>query len=146
MRVALDAVGLRGYPKTSGADGVHVLVPLARRYTYEDTRKLSATLAKALAASHPELITTEWSKARRRGVLIDANQNGPGGRSHRSTPCGRVRVRPCRRRVEWDELTPELEPEHFTMAEVLGRIADRGDLYEPVLEDRQALGPALRNL
>ena len=48
--------------------------------------------------------------------------------------------------VEWDELTPELEPEHFTMAEVLGRIADRGDLYEPVLEDRQALGPALRNL
>ena len=78
VRVALDAVGLRGYPKTSGADGVHVLVPLARRYTYEDTRKLSATLAKALAASHPELITTEWSKARRRGVLIDANQNGPG--------------------------------------------------------------------
>ena len=57
---------------------MHVLVPLARRYTYEDTRKLSATLAKALAASHPELITTEWSKARRRGVLIDANQNGPG--------------------------------------------------------------------
>jgi bifunctional non-homologous end joining protein LigD len=113
VRVALDAVGLRGYPKTSGADGIHVLVPLVRRYGYDDSRKLSATLARALAESHPELITTEWSKARRRGVLIDANQNGP---------------------------------EHFTMQAVLGRIADRGDLYEPVLEDRQALGPALRNL
>jgi bifunctional non-homologous end joining protein LigD len=146
VRVALDAVGLRGYPKTSGADGVHVLVPLARRYTYEDTRKLSATVAKALAATHPELITTEWSKARRRGVLIDANQNGPG-RTIASVYSVRPRPgAPVSTPVEWDELTPELEPEHFTMAEVLGRIADRGDLYERVLEDRQALGPALRNL
>jgi bifunctional non-homologous end joining protein LigD len=48
--------------------------------------------------------------------------------------------------VEWDELTPGLTPEDFTMEVVLGRIADRGDLYAPVLEDRQALGPALRNL
>ena len=78
VKVALDAIGLRGYPKTSGADGIHVLVPLVRRYGYDDTRKLSATLARRAADSHPELITTEWSKARRRGVLIDANQNGPG--------------------------------------------------------------------
>ena len=96
--------------------------------------------------SHPELITTEWSKARRRGVLIDANQNGPG-RTIASVYSVRPRPgAPVSTPVEWDELTPDLEPEHFTMAEVLGRIADRGDLYEPVLEDRQALGPALRNL
>ncbi len=146
VKVALDAVGLRGYPKTSGADGVHILVPLVRRYTYADTRKLTATLARALAESHPELITTEWSKARRRGVLIDANQNGPG-RTIASVYSVRPRPgAPVSTPVEWDELTPDLEPEHFTMAEVLGRVADRGDLYEPVLEDRQALGPALRNL
>ena len=58
----------------------------------------------------------------------------------------RARVRPCRRRSSGTSSRRSLEPEHFTMAEVLGRIADRGDLYEPVLEDRQALGPALRNL
>ncbi len=146
VRVALDAVGLRGYPKTSGADGIHVLVPLVRRYGYDDSRKLSATLARALAESHPELITTEWSKARRRGVLIDANQNGPG-RTIASVYSVRPRPgAPVSTPVEWDELTPELQPEHFTMQVVLGRIADRGDLYEPVLEDRQALGPALRNL
>ena len=48
--------------------------------------------------------------------------------------------------VDWDELTPKLEPEDFTMEVVLGRIDDRGDLYAPVLEDHQALGRALRNL
>jgi bifunctional non-homologous end joining protein LigD len=146
VKVALDAVGLRGYPKTSGSDGIHVLVPLARRYGYDDSRKLSATLARALAESHPELITTEWSKARRKGVLIDSNQNGPG-RTIASVYSVRPRPgAPVSTPVEWDELTPELEPEHFTMEVVLGRIADRGDLYEPVLEDRQALGPALRSL
>ena len=146
VKVALDAVGLRGYPKTSGADGIHVLVPLARRYAYDDSRKLSATLARALADSHPELITTEWSKARRRGVLIDANQNGPG-RTIASVYSVRPRPgAPVSTPVDWDELTPKLEPEDFTMEVVLGRIADRGDLYAPVLEDRQALGRALRNL
>jgi bifunctional non-homologous end joining protein LigD len=146
VKVALDAVGLRGYAKTSGADGIHVLVPLARRYGYDDSRKLSATLARALADAHPELITTEWSKARRRGVLIDSNQNGPG-RTIASVYSVRPRPgAPVSTPVEWDELTPGLTPEDFTMEVVLGRIADRGDLYAPVLEDRQALGPALRNL
>jgi bifunctional non-homologous end joining protein LigD len=146
VKVALDAVGLRGYPKTSGSDGIHVLVPLTRRYGYDDSRKLSATLARALADAHPELITTEWSKARRKGVLIDSNQNGPG-RTIASVYSVRPRPgAPVSTPVEWDELTPDLTPEQFTMEVVLGRVADRGDLYEPVLEDRQALGPALRNL
>jgi bifunctional non-homologous end joining protein LigD len=146
VKVALDAVGLRGYPKTSGADGIHVLVPIARRYGYDDSRKLSAALARALADAHPELITTEWSKSRRRGVLVDANQNGPG-RTIASVYSVRPRPgAPVSTPVEWDELTPELRAEDFTMEVVLGRIADRGDLYLPVLEDRQALGPALRNL
>jgi bifunctional non-homologous end joining protein LigD len=146
VKVALDAVGLRGYPKTSGSDGIHVLVPITRRYSYDDSRKLSATLARALADAHPELITTEWSKARRKGVLIDSNQNGPG-RTIASVYSVRPRPgAPVSTPVEWAELTPDLEPEHFTMEVVLGRIADRGDLYEPVLQDRQALGPALRNL
>jgi bifunctional non-homologous end joining protein LigD len=146
VKVALDAVGLRGYPKTSGADGIHVLVPLARRYGYDDSRRLSATLARALADAHPGLITTEWSKARRRGVLIDSNQNGPG-RTIASVYSVRPKPgAPVSTPIEWDELTPELQPGDFTMEVVLGRIADRGDLYQPVLEDRQALGPALRNL
>ena len=55
-----------------------MLVPLDRRSTYDDTRAFAEAVAGAIARTHPKLATTEWSKARRRGVLIDANQNGQG--------------------------------------------------------------------
>src|SRR6478672_6781484 len=78
VKQALDAVGLVSFPKTSGADGIHVLVPIARRHTYDDTRQFAEIIARALAVTHRGLVTTEWTKAKRRGVLIDSNQNGEG--------------------------------------------------------------------
>ena len=94
----LDALGLDGFPKTSGSDGIHVLVPLARRATYADTREFAEMIAGALAKAHPGLVTTEWTKAKRRGVLIDANQNGEGktiasAYSVRPRPAHRCRLR-----------------------------------------------------
>jgi bifunctional non-homologous end joining protein LigD len=146
VRDALAAVDLRGYPKTSGSDGVHVLVPLARRYGYDQTRGVVAAISRALASMRPDLVTTEWSKAKRKGVLIDANQNGPGRtiafaysvRPHPGAPVSAP--------VTWEELAAGVKPGDFTMSVVLDRIARRGDLYAPVLDDRQALGPALRSL
>jgi len=146
VRDALAAVDLRGYPKTSGSDGVHVLVPLARRYGYDQTRGVVAAISRALAATRPELVTTEWSKAKRRGVLIDANQNGPGRtiafaysvRPHPGAPVSAP--------VTWEELAAGVQPADFTMSVMLDRLSRHGDLYAPVLEDRQALGPALRAL
>src|SRR5207248_307425 len=82
VKETLDVLGLASFPKTSGtAEGFHVLVPIERRATYDDTRRFSEIVAGALARSHRGLVTTEWSKAKRRGVLIDANQNGGGKRS-----------------------------------------------------------------
>ena len=78
LKELLDALGLESFPKTSGGKGFHVLVPLDRRSTYEDTRRFAEHVAGAIARLHPKLATTEWAKARRRGVLIDANQNGEG--------------------------------------------------------------------
>ena len=146
VRQALAAVDLRGYPKTSGSDGVHVLVPLARRYGYDQTRGVVAAIARALASVRPDLVTTEWSKAKRMGVLIDANQNGPGRtiafaysvRPHPGAPVSAP--------VTWEELEAGVRPGDFTMQVMLDRLARHGDLHAPVLEDRQALGPALRSL
>jgi bifunctional non-homologous end joining protein LigD len=146
VRDALAAVGLRGYPKTSGADGVHVLVPLARRYGYDQTRGLVLAITRALHSMRPDLVTTEWSKAKRRGVLIDANQNGPGRtiafaysvRPHPGAPVSAP--------VTWDELAAGVQPGDFTMAVILDRLSRLGDLHAPVLEDHQALGAALRAL
>ena len=78
VKEALDALGLESFPKTSGADGMHVLVPIARRHTYDDTRQFAEIVAGALASTHRGLVTTEWTKSKRKGVLIDANQNGEG--------------------------------------------------------------------
>ncbi len=146
VRDALAAVDLRGYPKTSGADGVHVLVPLARRYGYDQTRAVVLAISRALASMRPDLVTTEWSKAKRRGVLIDANQNGPGRTIAFAYSVRPMPGAPVSAPVTWDELAAGVEPGDFTMAVMLDRLARQGDLHAPVLEDRQALGPALRSL
>ena len=78
VKEILDALGLVGFAKTSGSRGIHVLVPVERRYTYDETREFAEIVAGALARTHRGLVTTEWTKSKRRGVLIDANQNGEG--------------------------------------------------------------------
>ncbi len=146
VKEALDLVGLESFPKTSGSEGIHVLVPVARRHTFDETRAFSEIVAGAIARSHPGLATTEWSKAKRRGVLIDSNQNGEG-----KTIASVYSVRPkpgapVSTPLRWGEVMPDLDPASFTMEAVLARVEEHGDLYEGVLTTRQALGPALRAL
>jgi len=146
LRALLDALGLESFPKTSGGKGFHVLVPLDRRSTYADTRHFAELVAGAIARTHPKLATTEWSKARRRGVLIDANQNGEG-----KTIASVYSVRPkpgasVSTPLAWDEVNADLGPERFTMPVVLERVQRLGDLYAGVLTTRQSLSKALSSL
>lgn len=146
VKEALDLLELQGYPKTSGADGIHVLVPVARRHTYEDTRRFAEIVGGALARAHPRLVTTEWSKAKRRGVLVDVNQNGEG-KTIASVYSVRPRPgAPVSTPLRWDELDEALDPAAFTMEVVLDRVAEHGDLFAPVLHGRQTLTRALRAL
>ncbi len=144
VKQALEALGLRGIPKTSGADGMHVLVPITRGSSYDDTREFAEIVARALASSHRGLVTTEWSKAKRRGVLIDANQNGEG-KTIASVYSVRPRSgAPVSTPLRWEEVTEDLDPAAFTMDAVTQRIERHGDLFGPVLEGRQSLAQALR--
>jgi bifunctional non-homologous end joining protein LigD len=146
VRETLELLGLEGFPKTSGADGMHVLVPVERRYGFDETRRFSEIVAGAIARAHPRLVTTEWTRAKRRGVLIDSNQNGEG-----KTIASVYSVRPkagapVSTPLRWEEVDEELEPAAFTMDVVRQRIAEHGDLYEGVLTTRQRLEPALKRL
>jgi bifunctional non-homologous end joining protein LigD len=146
IKEVLDALELEGFPKTSGSDGIHVLVPVARRYTYADTREFAEIVARTLASTHRGLVTTEWSKQKRRGVLIDSNQNGEG-KTIASVYSVRPREgAPVSTPLRWEEVNEELDPRHFTMEVVLGRIERDGDLYEQVLTRRQSIGAALKKL
>ena len=62
IREALEKLELRSYVKTSGADGIHVLVPITRRYTYPETYELAELVSRRLEADNPGLVTTEWLK------------------------------------------------------------------------------------
>jgi bifunctional non-homologous end joining protein LigD len=142
----LDELGVRGYVKTSGADGVHVLVPVTRRSTFDQAREFADGVAQVLADRHPGLVTTEWRKAKRRGVFLDARQNGWG-----KTIASVYSVRPkpgapVSTPLRWDELTEDVSPRDFGMAEALDRLEREGDLFRPVLEEPQALAPARREL
>jgi bifunctional non-homologous end joining protein LigD len=146
VKQALDALELESFVKTSGSEGIHILVPIARRHTYADTREFSAIIGNALARTHRGLVTTEWSKAKRRGVLIDSNQNGEG-----KTIASAYSVRPkpgapVSTPLRWEELGEKVRPRDFGRREALARVEKHGDLFEPVLRGGQALGPALRRL
>jgi bifunctional non-homologous end joining protein LigD len=144
VKRALDALELESVVKTSGSDGIHVLVPIARRHTYDDTREFSAIVASALARTHQGLVTTEWTRAKRRGVLIDSNQNGEG-----KTIASAYSVRPregapVSTPLHWDEVNEKLDPRTFTMDVAQSRIEQHGDLFQPVLRGRQSLSAALK--
>jgi bifunctional non-homologous end joining protein LigD len=146
VKETLDTLELRSFAKTSSERGIHVLVPIERRSTYDDTRQFAEIVAGALARTHPGLVTTEWTKAKRRGVLIDANQNGEGKTI--ASPYS-VRPRPgapVSTPLRWDEVTEKLNPSVYTMDVVLDRVRRNGDLFEGVLTTRQSLAKALRSL
>jgi bifunctional non-homologous end joining protein LigD len=146
VKAALDALGLASFPKTSSADGMHVLVPVERRYTYDDTRGFSEIVGSAIARTHRGLATTEWTKSKRRGVLIDSNQNGEG-----KTIASAYSVRPrpgapVSTPLRWDEVNEKLDPAAFTMDVVLERIRKYSDLFAGVLTTKQRIDKALNAL
>ena len=143
---ALDELGLESHVKTSGADGIHIVVPIVRRSTYEDTYEFAELLSRKLEAERPGEVTTEWLKKKRAGVLVDHRQNG-----HGKTIASAYSVRPkpgapVSTPLRWEELTEEITPRDYSMQVALERVAKHGDLFQPVLHAKQALGPALREL
>jgi bifunctional non-homologous end joining protein LigD len=146
VREALEVLDLRSYVKTSGSEGIHILVPVTRRYSFSETHRFAELVSKRLAAENPGVITTEWLKRKRIGVLIDYHQNGAG-----KTIASPYSVRPkegapVSTPLHWDEVTPRLDPRRWTMEAVLRRVDREGDLFEPVLRGGQSLGAALRHL
>jgi len=146
IRGALEELELRSYVKTSGADGIHVLLPITRRATFPQTYEFAELLSRQLEAGHPGLVTTEWLKKKRRGVLVDHRQNG-----HGKTIASVYSVRPkpgapVSTPLRWEELTERVRPRDFGRREALDRVSKYGDLFEPVLKGGQALAPALGRL
>jgi bifunctional non-homologous end joining protein LigD len=135
----LKEMGLEAFPKTTGSRGIHVLVPVARKYTFEETRLFAEAVGKAARERAPKLVTLEFSKARRRGIYIDYLQNMRG-----KSTAGPYSVRPKPRApvsapLRWDEISALGRPDAFTIANMRDRLAVVGDLLAPSLKMPQKL-------
>jgi bifunctional non-homologous end joining protein LigD len=148
VHAALDTLGLRGYPKTSGATGLHVYVPLRPDFGHDQARGLAGRLARLIAEADPGRVTLEWALGRRPGgVFIDHNMNRRGASlaavySVRPEPGATVSMP-----LTWAEVEAgDVRPEMFTMTSALARLAEEGDLFLPVVTEPQDLGPALQRM
>jgi bifunctional non-homologous end joining protein LigD len=146
IRELLDDLELPGYVKTSGADGIHVVAPITRRSTFEQTYHFAEQASRLLEQRHPGKLTTEWLKKKREGVLVDHRQNGWG-----KTIASVYSVRPkpgapVSTPLRWEELTEDVRPRDFTMPVALRRVDEHGDLFARVLEDPRPLAAAQRAL
>jgi bifunctional non-homologous end joining protein LigD len=145
LRGLFEQLGLESYPKTSGSKGMQLYVPLNTEVTYDDTKPFAKAVAETLEKKFPERVVSQMSKAKRPGkVLIDWSQND----RHKTTVCVyslRAKERPTvSTPLEWDEVEAGLESGDaetlvFDYADVLERVAAKGDLFAPLLSEEQAL-------
>jgi bifunctional non-homologous end joining protein LigD len=135
---ALDALGMPNLAKTTGSRGIHVYVPIVRGPTQKQVWEFAKSLAQALAARRPRVLTSEYRIAKRPAgrVLVDYNQNAWG-----RTLASVYSVRPKPRAtvstpVTWDEVASGIETEDFRLDNVRARLRRTGDLWKPLLSTR----------
>ncbi|MGW5420923.1 non-homologous end-joining DNA ligase [Streptomyces sp. NPDC003943] len=132
LRALLDELGLPSQVMTTGSRGLHVVVPLLRRDTFDEVRAFGRELAGLLAARYPDELTTEVRRRARRGRLyLDVQRNGYG---QTAVAPYAVRARPgapVAAPLDWAELDdPGLTARRWTLADA-GRLADRAPWDTP---------------
>ncbi|MBI4562616.1 MAG: DNA ligase D, partial [Candidatus Rokubacteria bacterium] len=140
----LEPLELPSYVKTSGATGLHILIPLGARYSHEEARSFGRLLALLGVEAEPELATVARSVRARGGkVYIDFVQNG-----HGRTIVAPFSVRPlpgapvsCP--LRWEEVTTRLDPRRFTIKTAPGRFRELSDPLAPVLKGAIDMAAAL---
>jgi bifunctional non-homologous end joining protein LigD len=140
LKGILDELGLRGYPKTSGASGIHVHLPvLENTFTYEDVRVFAGAIASIVVQRLPEYATIERVVRRRQPheVYVDYLQN-IRGKTVASVYSPRPRPgAPVSTPLKWEEFKRPIDPNAFTIKTIFKRLDKYGDLFEKGLTDRQ---------
>jgi bifunctional non-homologous end joining protein LigD len=148
VRGKLDALGLAGYPKTTGGDGMHIYVPLEPVYTYEEVRQFAKVLAMLVIHERPDLFTTPRAVARRtKGkVYFDADQISKSKTIAAPYVLRAYDGAPVAAPLAWDEVKPGLTPERFHIGNARARFEQVGDLFAGVLTKPQRLEESLEKL
>jgi bifunctional non-homologous end joining protein LigD len=123
VRERLKVVGLESFVKTTGGKGLHVVAPLTPKASWKEASAFTREMAEAMAADEPERYTTTSVKGEREGkIFIDYLRNNReatavAAYSTRSRPGA-----PVSTPVSWDELSPKLKPNGFTVMNLAERL------------------------
>jgi bifunctional non-homologous end joining protein LigD len=140
LRGILKGLALDSFVKTSGKTGLHVFVPIERRYTFEQTHAVAKTITQYLEEQHPKKVTTAWAAEKRVGkVFLDYNQNRIG-----ATLASAYSVRPTPEAgvswpLTWKGLEAGLDPLEFNLKTVPDLIKGHRDPWRTLLAKPQRL-------
>ena len=131
VHATLTEMHLTGWPKTSGSRGMHVIVRIERRWTFDQVRRAALALAREVERQAPQIATSKWWKEERQGVFLDYNQNAKdrtvaSAYSVRPTPDARVSAP-----LDWGEIA-DCDPREFTLRTMPRRFADVGDRHADI--------------
>ncbi|MGE5576841.1 MAG: non-homologous end-joining DNA ligase [Syntrophothermus sp.] len=141
VKALLDHAGLESFPKTSGATGLHIYIPLARRHTFKEVTDWVAGLGRQIVATMPQKATNKRRVAERTGhVYIDHLQNLSSRTIVAPYSVRPLPGAPVSTPVTWDELHT-VDPAGFNILTVPQRLGRVGDLFAPVLNNKQTLKP-----
>ena len=139
LKDLLDELHIKSYIKTSGKTGLHIFVPVAPIYGYNQTRTFAQIIGKMLIQRNPNKITMDWNSSNRRGkVFFDYNQNSKG-----KTLASIFSVRPTLSAtvsmpIEWRELA-NVRPADFTLLNVPAIISMGRNAWSNIYQKRQDL-------
>jgi bifunctional non-homologous end joining protein LigD len=140
VRDVLARAGVRGYPKTSGAEGLHIYIPLPEGTPYDAGMLFCQIVATVVASRHPEAATVERTVNRRREktVYVDYLQNIQGktlacAYSARGSAFAGVSTP-----LTWDEVDGAPDPRDFTISTTIARVQAVGDLWADLRADNGA--------
>ena len=144
----LDQIGLVGYPKTTGGDGMHVYIPIEPVYSYEEARTFAELIARLVTHEKPHLFTTPRMVAKRQKnrVYFDYLQIGKSKTIAAPYVLRAYDGAPVATPLEWAEVIPGLHPKQFHIHNARERFREKGDLFRGVLENPQNLYEALGRL
>ncbi len=143
----LDSAGIKGLCKTSGSSGLHIYIPLAAKYSYEEARDFIKLLCYYIQERANDLTTMERALNKRKGrIYLDYLQNRRG-QTLASAYCVRPKPgAPVSAPLDWNEVKPGLEILDFNIENMLERVEQKGDIFKEILGSGIDMEKALNSL
>lgn len=146
VKKVLDDMKVAGYAKTSGSTGIHIYIPLAGKYSYDESQMFGKLIASIVQKRLPKFTSIErYTKNREGKMYIDYLQNRPG-----ATIAAPYSLRPkigatVSMPLHWDEVKKGLKIQDFDIENAVARVREQGNIFKEVLKKGIDMDAALKN-